>query len=66
MPPGSTPGAHHTGFSYAVTTEHMEDLAEMAGIELVVIDAGTSIRSFKRELRQNEIAYHLIPGLGGL
>jgi L-arabinose isomerase len=59
-------GAHHTGFSYVVTTEHMEDLAEMAGIELVVIDAGTSIRSFKRELRQNEIAYHLIPGLGGL
>ena len=24
-------GAHHTGFSQAVTAEHMEDFAEMAG-----------------------------------
>jgi L-arabinose isomerase len=59
-------GAHHTGFSYSVKTEHMEDLAEIAGIELAVIDAATSIRTFKQELRQNEIAYHLAPGLGGL
>ncbi|MGC2577392.1 MAG: L-arabinose isomerase [Terrimicrobiaceae bacterium] len=55
-------GAHHTGFSYVVTTEHIEDLAEIAGIELVVIDAKTEIREFKRELRQNEIYYHLAPG----
>ena len=59
-------GAHHTGFSYAVTTEHLEDLAEIAGVELVVIDAKTEIRSFKQELRQNEIYYHLAPGLGRL
>ncbi len=59
-------GAHHTGFSYAVTTEHLEDLAEIAGMELVVIDAKTEIRSFKQELRQNEIYYHLAPGLGRL
>ena len=59
-------GAHHTGFSYAVTTEHMEDLAEIAGLELVVIDAKTEIRSFKRELRDNEMYYHLAPGLGRL
>ena len=59
-------GAHHTGFSYSVTTEHMEDLAEIAGIELAVIDAATTIRTFKQELRQNEITYHLAPGLGGL
>src|SRR5260370_22242925 len=26
-------GAHHTGFSYAVTTQHMEDFAEIAGLE---------------------------------
>jgi L-arabinose isomerase len=59
-------GAHHTGFSYSVTAEHMEDLAEIAGIELVVIDADTEIRNFRQELRQNEISYHLAPGLGRL
>jgi L-arabinose isomerase len=57
-------GAHHTGFSYAVTTEHMEDFAEIAGLELVVIDAKTELRSFKQQLRTNEIYYHLAPGLG--
>ncbi len=59
-------GAHHTGFSYAVTTEHMEDLAEIAGLELVTIKEGTEINSFKQELRQNEIYYHLAPGLARL
>jgi len=59
-------GAHHTGFSYAVTTEYMEDFAEMAGIELAVIDAKTDIRSFKQQLRDNEIYYHFAPGLGRL
>jgi len=59
-------GSHHTGYSYAVTTEHLEDLAEIAGVELVVIDAQTELRSFKNELRQNEIYYHLAPGLGRL
>jgi L-arabinose isomerase len=59
-------GAHHTGYSYAVTTEHLEDFAEIAGIELAVIDAGTRLRDFKQQLRQNEIYYHLAPGLGHL
>ncbi len=57
-------GAHHTGFSYSVTSEHMEDFAEMAGIELVVIDKGTALREFKQTLRNNEVYYHLAPGLG--
>jgi L-arabinose isomerase len=59
-------GAHHTGYSYSVTAEHMEDLAEIAGIELVIIGAGTDLGEFKRELRLNEIYYHLAPGLGRL
>lgn len=59
-------GAHHTGFSYAVTSEHLEDFSEIAGIELVVIDAKTEVRSFKQELRHNEIYYHLAPGLSRL
>jgi len=59
-------GAHHTGFSYSVTTEHMEDLAEIAGIEIAVIDANSRLREFKAQLRSDELYYHLGPGLGRL
>ena len=59
-------GAHHTGFSYSVTTEHMEDFSEIANIEIVVIDADTRLRQFKQDLRNNELYYHLAPGLGRL
>ena len=55
-------GAHHTGFSQAVTTEMIEDFAAMAGIELVVIDADTKLRQFKQELNWNEVAYGLKQG----
>jgi L-arabinose isomerase len=42
-------GAHHTGYSYFVTAEHMEDFAEVAGVESVVIDANTQqLRGFSR------------------
>jgi L-arabinose isomerase len=56
-------GAHHTAFSQALTTEHMEDFAEIAGLEMVVIDEDTKIRDFKNELRWNEVYYHLARGL---
>lgn len=59
-------GAHHTGYSYAVTTEHIEDLAEIAGVEVAVIDAETRIREFRQQLRNDELYYHLAPGLGRL
>jgi L-arabinose isomerase len=55
-------GAHHTGFSQAVTTEMIEDFAAMAGIELVIIDADTKVRQFKQELSWNEVAYGLRSG----
>jgi L-arabinose isomerase len=58
-------GAHHTGYSYAVTKEHLEDFATMAGIELVVIDADTKLAPFKQDLRTNEVYYHLAQGLRG-
>jgi len=45
-------GAHHTGFSQALTMEHMEDFAEIAGVELIVIDAETRLRELRRQLRQ--------------
>jgi len=44
-------GAHHTGFSQALGVEHLEDFAEIAGVELVVIDAETRLRELRRELR---------------
>jgi L-arabinose isomerase len=59
-------GAHHTGYSYAVTAEHIEDLAEIAGVEVAVIDAETTIRGFRQQLRNDEIYYHIAPGLGRL
>ncbi len=52
-------GAHHTVFSKAVDTEFIEDFADMAGIELVVIDKDTQVRSFKDQLRWSEVYYHL-------
>jgi L-arabinose isomerase len=52
-------GAHHTGFSQVLTSEHMSDFAEMAGIEFVHIDAETEIHSLRSELRWNE-AYYLL------
>jgi len=56
-------GAHHTGFTMALTSEHMQDFTEMAGIEYVQIDADTKIYDFKKELRWNEMYYMLAKGL---
>jgi len=50
-------GAHHTGFSMALTSEHLEDFAEMAGIECIMIDEDTTLRGLKNELRWNAAAY---------
>lgn len=48
-------GAHHTGYSYSVTTEHLRDFAEIAGIEVLVIDGDTKLNDFRNELRWNEV-----------
>ena len=55
-------GAHHTGFSQAVTAEQLEDFAEMAGIEFVRIGQATTISDLKKELRWNEVYYALCKG----
>lgn len=52
-------GAHHTSFSMALNVEILEDLMEMIGLELIIIDNETKIREFKKELRYNDIYYHL-------
>ena len=59
-------GAHHTGFSYSVTQEHLQDFAEITGVEMVSIDGDTKLSEFKQTLRNNEIYYHLAPGLRSL
>jgi L-arabinose isomerase len=56
-------GAHHTGFSFDLTAEHLEDFAEMAGMEFLLIDNSTTVASFKKELRWNDLYYHLAKGL---
>jgi L-arabinose isomerase len=56
-------GAHHTGFSMAVTKAHLEDFSEIAGIEYLLIDEETTLSSIKKELRWNDLYYHLANGL---
>jgi L-arabinose isomerase len=56
-------GPHHTVLSTALTTEHLWDLAEILGTELVVIDADTRMRQFVKELRWNSAFYRLAQGL---
>src|SRR5450631_1471058 len=50
-------GAHHTSFSQAVTSEQLEDLAGMLGVEHVRIGHGTELRGLKNELRWNDAAF---------
>jgi L-arabinose isomerase len=56
-------GAHHTGFSTAVNAEFMADFAEMTGVEIVVIDEKCDLSDLKKELRWNELYYHLAGGI---
>jgi L-arabinose isomerase len=56
-------GAHHTALSRALTAEHLEDFAEMAGMEFLLIDRHTTVGDLKRELRWNDLYYHLAGGL---
>ncbi|MGN0382925.1 MAG: L-arabinose isomerase [Eubacterium sp.] len=50
-------GAHHTAFTYDLTVEQMTDWADAMGIESVVIDNNTDIRSLKNELKWNSMYY---------
>ena len=50
-------GAHHTGFSMAITEECLDDFAAIAGIECLLIDDKTTIREFKNEIRWNDVYY---------
>jgi L-arabinose isomerase len=56
-------GAHHTAFSQAISADYLEDFAEIAGLEYVLIDQDTNLADFKKELRWNELYYHLAKGI---
>jgi L-arabinose isomerase len=56
-------GAHHTCFSQVVTVEQLQDFAEMAGMEFLLIDKNTGLNEFKKELRWNDLYYKLNQGL---
>jgi L-arabinose isomerase len=56
-------GAHHTGFSTAINAEYIEDLSVMMGIEYVLIDEKCDLSALKKELRWNEIYYHISGGI---
>jgi L-arabinose isomerase len=59
-----TAGApHHTVLSAAVGAEELHDLAEMLSVELLVIDADTTVRQFTKELRWNQAYHRLAQGL---
>jgi L-arabinose isomerase len=50
-------GPHHMVLSQALTCEHIEDFAEMAGVECLRIDAETRLGEIKNQLRWNEAFY---------
>ncbi|MEE4545110.1 L-arabinose isomerase [Streptomyces sp. V4-01] len=56
-------GPHHTVLSSAVGTEELTDLADMLGTELLLIDAGTTMRQLSKEIRWNQVYYRLAGGL---
>ncbi|HEY8452795.1 MAG TPA: L-arabinose isomerase [Natronosporangium sp.] len=55
-------GPHHTVLSTAVGAEELTDLAEMVGVELLLIDADTTPRQFANEIRWNQAYYRLAQG----
>lgn len=50
-------GAHHTVYSQNLTTTHLDDFADIFGVELVVIDRNTTLRQLRNELRWSEGFY---------
>jgi len=50
-------GAHHTAYSQNLTAEHLQDFADMAGLEFLRIGKDTRLDQFRNEIRWNEAAY---------
>jgi len=54
---------HHTVLSTAIGVDVLADFAEMTATEIAVIDAGTTPRSFQRELRWSAAYHRLAQGI---
>lgn len=50
-------GAHHTAYSQNLDTDCLQSFAEMAGIEMVLINKDTTLYNLKNELRWSEAYY---------
>jgi L-arabinose isomerase len=50
-------GAHHTCYSQNLSAEHLEDFAEIAGIEYVLINKDTQLYQFKKDLQSAEVFF---------
>ena len=57
-------GAHHTVYSKDVTTEMLEDYAEMCNIELVLINKSSTLKNIKNELKWNDL-YYMVKSFSG-
>jgi len=59
----SAGGAHHTALTRALRPEHLQNFADMAGMECLLIESETKLAHFDKELRWNDMYYHLANGL---
>ncbi|MFT4041784.1 MAG: L-arabinose isomerase [Gordonia sp. (in: high G+C Gram-positive bacteria)] len=55
--------AHHTVMSTQIGADVFAEFARMSGIEILVIDRGTTIDDFERQLRSNATYYRLAQSL---
>jgi L-arabinose isomerase len=55
-------GPHHTALTTSLPLEPLLDFAEIADVELIGIDASTTARSFRQELRWNQPYYFINRG----
>lgn len=51
-------GAHHTVYSQNLSTQHLIDFANIAGIEYVGIGQDTQLEQFRNQLQWNEMFYN--------
>ncbi len=56
-------GTHHSVFTLVLTPDFIETFAEYAGVEFILIDKNTKVAELKKELRWNDLYYHLANGL---
>ena len=56
-------GTHHSAFTLALTPDYIETFAELANVEFILIDKDTKVPELKKELRWNDLYYHLAKGL---